>query len=316
MHSGRQPQDGYERAPVGVVAILCLCSSVTRVIADSITVTLAHNEVLQCEPVVLNVGLQLDEPLRDAGDPASQIAQDARLRRKLRGRLQRDGADVCSFPLLGGEFIACDQSRQRFQATFVTMITYRPVPKERQHRYWDEPGHYSLVVSDVEHDLNSGNARLTIAGASGSAADAKRLFQVGEAQVAAMQMILEHRGDTETIGAFERLAELYPETPYGKYAQVCLSLRTWEQTSETHGSKGGDAVWNPVASKLIASARLLDVGNPLRQEAMLQGARAQGYAGAYGQARDTLNALREQAPLSKYAPIATQAIEELSRLAP
>jgi len=268
-------------------------------------------EYLLYEPIVLEVRLILDEPFVIDPDNAEEtLRQLKRLHRRLDAVLLRGGDAVQEFWLTSPDYEREDGVDGELCAQVLGFIG-KSDKRGEAFAHFEEPGEYEIVVRDSERGVESEPVSVLLRAPARDEIPAAELFKDSFAGV--ITAVVKGKADADTRRRFERLAEHYPNTPYGKYATVLLAKVTFGRTLAVHRNEKGATVWQPVVDELRKAASVFAGRHPLRGELLFSLARAQVSRGDLRSARQTLEVLSGDFTDGNWAEKARKFVGELSR---
>ena len=266
-------------------------------------------EYLLYEPTVLEVCLILDQPfVIDPDDPEGSLDQLRRLHRRFDAILLRNGHKVQKFWLTSPDFQREDAIDGRLCAQVMGFVG-KSDKRGQNFTHFEEPGIYEIIVRDLEHGVESQAVGVRLRPPTGDEIPAAQLFK--ESFPGVITTIIKGEADADTQRLFERLAALYPSTPYGKYAVVFLAKMKFASTFATHNNEGGPTVWRPVVEELTGACSVFGGRHPLRAELLFFLARAQVFAGHTLDARRTAEVLSREFPETQLGRKGRALLEEL-----
>lgn len=277
---------------------------------DSLAAAVYKTSFLLYEPVVVEVTLHLEKRFRpnekDANEADKQLR---RLRRRLDVELRDQHNETVRKGLLcGAQFLPTESPAHDFRAAGLAF----PQSPDREGGFLHSEltGTFILVVRDRGTGLESNALPIEIAAPTEDARPPSELFK--ESFPGALMMILERKGDKETLAVFEHLARDYSDTVYGKYASVSLALLRWKDTFRQHNKTGGSEVWGPVTRELEKASTVFEGAHPLRERVLFDLARAQILAGQSSEARRTVEILSRDFPNTEFGRKAKDIPTELT----
>lgn len=300
-------EDSLRRA---VLIVLALGAGYTTGRGDDRIKSSAYSpEYLLYEPTVFEVCLILDEPFAiDPDDPEESLRQLRRLQRRFDAILLRSGATVQEFWLTSPDFQREDAVDDRLCAQVMGFVG-KSDKRGQTFTHFEEPGIYEIVVRDLEHDVESQPVGVRLRAPVGDEIPAAQLFK--ESFPGVITTVVKGEADADTQRGFERLARLYPSTPYGKYATVLLAKMKFASTLAAHDNEGGRTVWQPVVDELRKASSVFGERHPLRAELLFSLAHAQVLGGDVRGARQTLEALSKDFTDGKWTEKARKYLSEL-----
>ena len=283
-----------------------------RALADSLSAESVKDAYYLFEPVVLKVTLRLDEPfVRVGNDPGEASRQARRLRCKLIAELRDVRGPVSEAMLGGGSFDTCEDLGTRFEAR--TIGVFGEIMREQDEmvfRFWHTPGKYIVVVVDRDHGMVSNDIPITIIAPEGNGIPAAELFQSGGLPTLPALHGLEYGERVQAV--FERLANEYSDTVYGKYAKIGLLLRRIEQR-RVDGIRAEPEALRDLATELRQAVTLFEAGHPLRSRALYYLAGVQRAPGVAGNPQQTIRQLLSETSDGQMTGMARQLLNDIIR---
>ena len=267
-------------------------------------------EYLLYEPIVLEVRLILDEPFVIDPDNAEEtLRQLKRLHRRLDAVLLRRGDAVQEFWLTSPEYEREDAVDGVLCAQVMGFVG-KSGKRGQTFTHFEEPGVYELVVRDSERGMQSDPVSVVFRAPARDEIPAGQLFK--DSFPGIITTILKGKTNPDTRKRFERLAERYPDTPYGKYATALLAKVTYTSTLAAHRNEHAATIWQPVVDALSKATTIFGGRHPLRGELLFSLARAQVSRGDLRSARQTLEVLSGDFTDGNWAEKARKFVGELS----
>ena len=284
--------------PPFVFTFIFLLAPVSR--AESITLELRTPTVYPCEPLIFDIILRLDQPVVESDDPVQQRENALRLRRRYRGELSSEDEVRAVVDVFGApSYPELTDARTELRGTYWGFVT-RKDAQTGEDDFYAEPGQYSLVVRD-RHNPGVQRAHpvdVTILQASGVDQAARRVFEKPGLPYVA-RMIVDGRMDGETVAAMKTVANDFPDSVYARYARASLA---WFERRQAKGRVDPGAApesWARIADKMEEACTELPDWHPLRVRMLLDVGVVQFRAGRAGQARKTIEDLRDKYPRSE-----------------
>jgi hypothetical protein len=277
------------------------------VVGDTLSITVPKGELEVYEPVVIDVTLTIDPPMRPVTRDSALANREARrLRPRLYAELWRDGACVAEALLGGGAFEPGQIAEDRVVATLLAVFGEKSnaVPS-REFVLFGQDRQFSLRVSDRDNGLESNAVLITYTPSRVS--DAAEIFASCGVDTLAL-LLLDKHGDA-SIPSFRDLASRFPDTVYAHYARAAIALRTVTQETRAAWGNSPTSRLGEMAGELRSAADSLEAGNPLRNRILLEISRLPASASNASPA-DARRELLSESRDSGYRSLAKQLVKE------
>jgi len=273
-----------------LIAALALLAC-ARTFADGLTATSMKDTYYLFEPITVEVTLSFDEPyvvVRD--DPLEGSRQWRKLHRRLELALSEDGETLASGILAGAPFEPASTPATEVHSTLLACLGTKESAKP-QHRFtfWDRAGEYTVTVRDNDSGLVSNRMRIRIVRPAVRDRIAAELFAASGLD--GLLLLIDNEHGEAAVPVFQHIATEYPDSIYGKYAAMSVTMRSISDAFDTSDLGKTAPKWLAACKELRVTADLFDRGHPLRSRALLRLARLQYSGRAYEHAQESIQLL-------------------------
>lgn len=262
--------------------------------ADSLTISTSEDSFQLYEPIILNLTLHLDPPYQIIlDDPLEATRQQRRLIGRFEAELRDGNETLCSTLLSGAPFTPLRNGQTDFHVTALGCLgTQKSAAPRNEFFFWDRPGKFILVVRDPLGGMESNEIAIEFTEPEND--DAAELFRSGRLDTL-MLIHQQYEHSEAAVPIFEKLAEDFPDSAFGKYARMSLALRRADPESWLpRRSEMDSGKFQALAADLKEAISLFKPGHPLRNRALFHLARVQPATGTESIFEQTLRQLSSE----------------------
>jgi len=248
----------YRSAPLSLKFCLAIVVGTSNVLAADGLVARVERAVIEVgEPIVLDLVLRLENPLRTASNDPRQVTEEAtRLKHHLVAELWNDTGRVATAFIGGTRFLGEDGATEAMASIVGWFGNEEPAKPRSRFTFWPVPGDYHVMVKSEDGGLKASEFMLKIVPPRVPAAT-DGLVRDGLDALALL--LLQHEYGASAVPAFESISREFPDTIPGQYARAALALR--------------EGIWSRrgLVQHSVVDAELLDTDLQKAAESFRQG---------------------------------------------